>query len=230
MRDASLATFLITFAAGAVSFISPCFLPLVSGYIAFITGGEANDRLLRVGLFVGGFTIVFVFLGFGSGAVGSFFLENRSTLELVAGVLIAIFGALMVIPRLPWWFERERRIELKPPTGRVAAAGLGMAFAIGWSPCIGPALATALTFAATTGDAFTGGAMLFVFSMGLGLPLLLVALLADKVAPAIGGLTKQSRNLQIGAGSLLAVFGVLMATGKISEWSAKLSGQSPFGL
>lgn len=230
MRDASLATFLITFAAGAVSFISPCFLPLVPGYIAFISGGEANDRMLRVGLFVSGFTLIFVLLGFGSGAVGGFLLENRRTLEIVAGVLITVFGALMVLPRLPWWLEREHRMELKPPTGRFAAVGLGAAFAIGWSPCIGPALATALTFAATSGDAVTGGAMLFVFSLGLGLPLLLVALLADRVAPGMGGLTKQSRKFQIGAGSLLIAFGVLMATGVIGNWSARLSGTSPFGL
>lgn len=230
MRDASLATFLITFAAGAVSFLSPCFLPLVPGYIAFISGGESQDRLLRVGLFVGGFTVVFVLLGFGSGAAGSFLLENRRTLEIISGTMIAVFGALMVLPRLPWWMEREHRVELKPPKGRVAAAGLGMAFAIGWSPCIGPALATALTFAASSGDAVTGGAMLFVFSMGLGLPLLLVAVLADRMAPGMGGLTKQSRRFQVGAGALLIVFGILMAIGKIGDWSARLSGASPFGL
>lgn len=230
MRDASLATFLITFAAGAVSFLSPCFLPLVPGYIAFISGGESEDRVLRVGLFVTGFTIVFVLLGFGSAAVGGFLLENRRTLEIVSGVLIAIFGALMVLPRLPWWIEREHRLALKPPTGRFAAVGLGSAFAIGWSPCIGPALATALTFAATSGDAVVGGAMLFVFSLGLGLPLLLVALLADRIAPGMGGLTKQARKFQVGAGSLLLIFGVLMATGTIADWSARLSGTSPFGL
>lgn len=230
MRDASLATFLITFAAGAVSFLSPCFLPLVPGYIAFISGGESEDRMLRVGLFVAGFTIVFVLLGFGSAAVGGFLLENRRTLEIVSGVLIAVFGMLMVLPRLPWWIEREHRLTLRPPTGRFAAVGLGSAFAIGWSPCIGPALATALTFAATSGDAVAGGAMLFVFSLGLGLPLLLVALLADRIAPGMGGLTKQSRKFQVGAGSLLVIFGVLMAAGKIADWSARLSGSSPFGL
>ncbi|MFY9468964.1 MAG: cytochrome c biogenesis protein CcdA [Solirubrobacterales bacterium] len=230
MVGADPAGYLVALAAGAVSFLSPCFLPLVPGYIAFISGGGATERPRRVLLFVAGFATVFTALGLGSALAGGAIIRQRELLELVGGVFIALLGLMMLSPRLPSLLAREHKFTLVAPTGNVATVGVGMVFAIGWSPCIGPTLGAVLALATTSGSAVSGASLLLVFSAGLGVPLMLMALSMDRFGKLARRLSPHSRRIQIFSAMVLIVFGVLLATGTIGNISAKLSTSAPINI
>ncbi len=219
----------VAFAAGALSFLSPCLLPLVPGYVAFMAAGSdsKNARLRRVGFFVLGFALIFTLLGLGSGFAGGFFLKERRTFEIVGGVLIILLGLFMILPRLSSTLQREKRMRLKQPSSDLAASGVGMAFAVGWSPCIGPSLAAILALAATSGSTFSGGALLFVFALGLGLPFLLITLFMDRAERLMSRLRLHTQVARVAAGGMMVVFGVLLAAGTLGRLSAQLSGINP---
>ncbi|MGH3114672.1 MAG: cytochrome c biogenesis CcdA family protein, partial [Gaiellaceae bacterium] len=173
----------IAFAAGVVSFTSPCVLPLVPGYLSFVSGvgfDELGDRPRRVtattSAFVAGFTAMFVAFGAGAAWFGSFLLENRRPLEITAGIFIIVAAVTFVGLPLPRLLSTERRLALRPG-GSIPASGLtGVAFAIGWTPCVGPTLAAILTLSAGGSSATEGAVLLAAFSLGLGLPFLLFGL------------------------------------------------------
>lgn len=179
----------VAFLAGVVSFLSPCVLPLVPGYISMLSGASIEElkagagaslvgRILRNSVaFVVGFSFVFVVLGASATAVGRFLLEQRTVFNLVAGVIIIIFGLhLTGLIKIPLLYREARMSAGAPRRGLVGSFVLGFAFAFGWTPCIGPILTGVLALAATRDTVFQGIFLLGVYSTGLAIPFLLTAL------------------------------------------------------
>jgi cytochrome c-type biogenesis protein len=222
-------TFLATaFAAGVISFLSPCVLPLVPGYVSFVAGSsleELRDRqaprlqVLTLALtFVLGFTLVFVALGASATALGSVLLSYHYELGLIAGVVVILFGLHLLGVTPIRWMNQEARLHLELGGGRlVSALLLGIAFAFGWTPCIGPVLGAILTLGASTAEVGKGALLLAVYSLGLGLPFLLAALFTGALLARLKALGRAGRNLQRIAGGLLLVMGLLMVTGQLER-------------
>ncbi|GBD43902.1 Thiol:disulfide interchange protein DsbD [bacterium HR40] len=216
------------FAAGVVSFLSPCVLPLVPGYVSFVAGtsldqlareGSARLRaLLHAAFFVLGFSSVFVAFGASASAMGALLLAWRRELAFAAGAVILFFGLqLLGIVRLGM-LQRDLRFHIALPGGRVLAAWLlGAAFAFGWTPCIGPVLGAILTMTATTASFGQGTVLLTVYSLGLGLPFLLAAWFTDALLRQLRRLSRIGRRLQQGAGTLLVLMGLLVLTGQLER-------------
>ncbi|MDH3226167.1 MAG: cytochrome c biogenesis protein CcdA [Thermoleophilia bacterium] len=236
MLGADPVSYAVVFSAGFVSFASPCVLPLVPAYLGFVSGvGIGDGKSSRWGvvvptaIFVLGFSLMFAALGAGAGVFGDFLIEERRNIEIIGGVFIIVMGLLLLGKGVPGFLMQERRLHVaaKPATF-VGAFLAGIAFAVGWTPCIGPTLAAALTIAAGTGGgAATGASLLFVYSLGLGLPFLLAGLFLHSGTALMGGM-KRHLNLisQVGA-AILVFFGVLLATGQLTQVTAQLSQYSP---
>lgn len=220
----------IAFAAGLVSFLSPCVLPLVPGYLSYMsgfgTGVDGRAGAARTGAvataFVLGFTAVFVALGASATLLGSILSGNRSLLMRVSGVFIILLGLVfMGVERIPWLY-REARFHPSPKAGMWGSVLLGSAFAFGWSPCIGATMGAVLTMAA--GNASTGGPgegafLLGVYSLGLGVPFILAGLGVSKLASAVKWLRVHTRSINLASGALLVVVGVLFVTDRLFEIS-----------
>lgn len=223
----SLVPLLTAMGAGFLTFLSPCVLPLIPGYVAFMTGMSSSelaeeDRkmsaiLLPSLLFVLGFSIVFVALGASASAVGSFLTSNRKLFETVAGVIIVILGFFMLgIVKVPWLYG-EARFEMQKARrfGVLAALVMGMAFAFGWSPCVGPILGSILMMAANSAEVGRGALLLAMYSFGLGVPFVLVALTLGRVKPVLNWLNRRSLIINRVAGVILMILGILILTGWI---------------
>lgn len=221
----------LAFAAGVLSFLSPCVLPLVPSYLAYVGGSsEARRRVLVSNslLFILGFAIVFVALGASASLLGSVLRANQALIGVVGGLLVCFFGLVMLgVVRLPWLYRDTRpqfRGDTRTPLGAML---LGMAFAAGWTPCIGPILGGILTLAGASGTLAHGVGLLAVYALGLGVPFLLAALLLD---PFVRFSARFKRFLPIvekGAGVLLLVAGVLMVTGTFTTINAYLIKLTP---
>ena len=230
---------LSAFVFGALSFVSPCVLPLLPGYLALMSGysqaellaGKASTRRMVwvTLLFVVGFTLVFVAIGATATSVSGLLLGNRTLVRRVAGGIIIASGVLILTmalinsPRLAF-LAQERRIEVRPSRlGGWAAPLMGMAFGFGWTPCIGPVLAAILTLAASQDTVFRGMWLLFVFSMGLGLPVIAAGIGVTKVYSGVRLLQRHLRKINLVSGILMMGFGLLFYTGRISELSSLIS-------
>jgi cytochrome c-type biogenesis protein len=225
---------LVAFAAGVVSFASPCVFPLVPGYLSFVSGGEAiaaggqtavrtKARLAPMLLFIGGFTLVFTLYG----AFASTFVQifKGRTGQVVAGVVIVALGLLLIayaLGRGPLSLYAERRPFLrKVRPGTTGAFPLGMAFAAGWTPCIGPVLGAIMGIAATRSPA--GGAFLLVcYSAGLGVPFLLIGLGVQRLMGALGWVQRHYTPIAVVSGLILVTVGILVATGMWTRLLAPL--------
>lgn len=227
--------FLTAAGAGVLTFLSPCVLPLIPGYVAFMTGmttaelaGEKrrlSEILVPSLLFVAGFTIVFVALGASASAVGSFLTANRQLFETVAGVIIIALGFFMLgIVKVPWLYG-EARFEMNKARrfGTLAALVMGMAFAFGWSPCVGPILGSILMMAANSAEVGRGALLLAAYSLGLGVPFVLVAVMLGKVKPLLNWLNRHALAINRVAGVILMLLGVLILTGWIGPVVGYLS-------
>jgi cytochrome c-type biogenesis protein len=220
----ALAPFALAFVAGIVSFTSPCCLPLMPGYVSYVSGvagGGSTATLVRsrtmlsATLFVSGFATTFTLMGAAASGLGSLILYHRLVLGRVAGVFVIAMGlATMGLLRVPFLYK-ERRFDLASiRPGPAGAVPLGMAFAIGWTPCIGPVLAAILTAAATVQDAWRGAALLFVYSLGLGVPFLILAFAVARTGKLFAWLRRHGRAIEVVGGGILVLMGVLMITGQ----------------
>lgn len=219
-----------SFVAGAISFLSPCVLPLVPGYVSFIAGHTVKDSATRTqsrirsfwlsACFVAGFTLVFMALGASATALGRLLLSYRYELNFVAGAVVIAFGLIAMGILRPRWFMSEFRVHPQIPGGRpVSALILGLAFGFGWTPCIGPVLGTILTLTAVSTTVSHGIAYLATYALGLGLPFLIVASSANALTATLTRLRRTGRWLQVIAGAVMMAMGVLMVTGQLSALS-----------
>lgn len=216
------------FLAGLISFLSPCVLPLVPGYVAYIAGeflqtaeqpALAQKRSATVMLsafFVLGFSTVFIALGASATALGQLLLAYRYEAGIVSGVIIILFGLFMIGLLMPAQLQRDIRFNLNIPGGRpVAAYVLGLTFAFGWTPCIGPVLGAILTVSASSAGTASGLSLLSIYSLGLGLPFLIAAAFTGAFAGWIKRVRRTGRVLQVGAGVALVIMGAAMITGDL---------------
>lgn len=220
---------LTSFGAGVISFLSPCVLPLVPGYVSYV----ASDALavsgepvrpaaaLRLSLcFVLGFSTVFVILGASASSIGQLLLSYRQEENLIGGAIVLLFGLFMMGLAKLSWLQRELRLHPTLNGGRpVAAYVIGIAFAFGWTPCIGPVLGAILTTSAVAATVPQGIVLLSFYSLGLGLPFLVAAVFTDSLMLRLRGLGRLGRNLQLGAGAVVAGMGVAILTGELTSLS-----------
>jgi cytochrome c-type biogenesis protein len=207
---------LLALLAGVLSFSSPCALPLVPGYLGYLSG-VSSSRGRTVGaaaLFVTGFALVFTALGAGASSLGSLLLEHRPALQRAAGILIVLLGLFVLGLVRPSFLMRESRplLERVRP-GPSGALLLGMGFAIGWTPCIGPVLGSILVLASGQGTATAGAALLLLYSLGLGLPFLGAALFLDRFRSVSGWLRRHAAAINATGGALLVAMGALVFLG-----------------
>ena len=222
-----IAAFPLAFAAGLVSFASPCVLPLLPGYLAFLSGatgrieGSSGRGRAVVGAvaFVVGFALVFVSFGALFGGLGSTLRTHQRTLEEVFGVITIVLGLFFAGWWPSSWLQRERRVHRLPQATILGAALLGFTFALGWTPCIGPTLAAILGLAGSTSGttALRGSVLAFVYCLGLGVPFIVAALATEWVAGASKWLRRHARIIGRIGGILLILIGVAEVTG---AWGA----------
>lgn len=234
MLELSIASLLTAFVGGIASFLSPCVLPLVPGYLSYIAGGAASvpnagadsraERWRALGLsscFVIGFSIVFLALGASITAIGRLFLAYRYEMNIAAGIAIAFAGlVVMGAVRTPVWVQRYYRFDPAAKGGKpLSAIVLGMAFGFGWTPCIGPVLGGILALGATSDSVGRGTLLLGVYAIGLGVPFLLAAYFMAPFTRRLATLRRAGRYLQLITGGILVVMGIAVASGQLMHFA-----------
>ena len=238
--DASLLpAMLVALAAGLLSFLSPCVLPIVPPYLAYMGGISVSEMqeaetaarrraMLSALFFVLGLSTVFLFLGFTASAFGRFFLSNQDWFVTIAGVVIMVFGAHFIGVYRIGFMDREMRIDAGDRGGSAFGAYvLGLAFAFGWTPCIGPILGAILSLAANEADVARGTALLAAYAAGLGIPFLLVAAYFPRLSGLMGWMRRHMERIERIMGLLLWTVGLLMLTGKFTDFSWWLNETFP---
>ena len=217
----------IAFIAGLVSFFSPCVLPLLPGYLGFVSGSANTKSRMVLGsvLFVLGFTVVFVFLGAGFGGLGSLLQGDvKNWIQRGSGVLVILLGVVLI-----GGFDlaqRTAKLNIKPSAGIIGAPLLGVVFGLGWTPCIGPTLGAVLNLAFDSGSVLRGAFLAIVYSLGLGLPFVLVAAGFGWASKTVGFVKKNIRVINLFGGALLVVLGLLLVTGlwqQVIDWIAEVT-------
>lgn len=217
-------------AAGVVSFLSPCVLPLVPGYLSAVTGVSAAElddadwrRVLGPSLlFVASFSAIFILLGLGATGIGSFLDDNKRELEKVAGALIIAMGVLFVASLFITRLNREWHVDaLLERAGKGGPIVAGAAFAVAWTPCIGPTLGAILGAAAVSGSAAHGALLLAVYSAGLAIPFLLTALAFSRMTTAFSVVKRHYQLIVAVGGVILIAMGILIWTGEITQLNAE---------
>lgn len=230
----------VAFLAGLVSFLSPCVFPVVPGYVGFVTGltidelkeGKRRDArrqaAVHAALFVLGFSLVFLALGASATALGAVARRSLPMLQRVGGVLIAVFGLYMLgVVRIPA-LMRERRVHLAAkPAGKLGSVVVGIAFGAGWTPCVGPVLASVLFYASFEQTMFRGMLLLGVYALGLGIPFFLSAVAFNWFLAGSTTLRRWLHPLERAAGAVMLVIGVLLFTGRFAAITAFLARFSP---
>ncbi len=221
--------------AGVVSFLSPCVLPLVPGYLSYMTGvagAQATGRtptrsraVIGALAFMTGVAVVFVSFGALFGGLGQRLIEHQRIIQMVMGIIVIILGLgfLGLIPAL----QREFRMHRMPTGNLVGAFVLGLLFAIGWTPCIGPALAAVQSMALTEASAARGALLSFVYVLGLGVPFILLGMMLERSVRAVGALRRHSRLIMQFGGLLLIAIGLMQVTGYWNELMVTLRDWAP---
>jgi len=230
-------TYLAAFAGGLVSFLSPCVLPIVPGYLSLVTGldvAELRDeperhtaKIVRdTSLFIAGFSVVFIALGLSATALGQALFRNQSLLTRVSGLVLltmALFLLGSLVLKAPWLYQ-EKRFQPNPSRlGPVAAPVAGMAFGFGWTPCIGPVLASVLAVAASQDQAWRGGTLLAVYSLGLGIPFLATGLAFGRLAGTFQWIKRHFTGLILASSLSLAFFGLLLSFDRLTWVTSRLT-------
>jgi len=240
-------TLLMAFGAGLLSFISPCVLPLIPGYLSYISGLSLDEMrggpvasgagaatvavaapavrrqvVLASLAFILGFTIVFVALGASASAIGQYVMTRLNILGKIAGAVVILFGLhTMGVLRIEWLYQEKRMQSQQRPEGFLGAAIVGMAFAFGWTPCLGPILAGILAVAATQDTVGHGVQLLSAYSIGLGVPFFAAALAINRFFAAFARIRHHYHKIEIVSGALLVVIGLLIFTDRftiIAQW------------
>lgn len=240
MNEISVIALVTAFGAGIVSFLSPCVLPLVPGYISYVAGdriahgdhaADAAWRLPVLGLslcFVLGFSTVFITLGAGATGLGQLLLRYKYEANLVGGTMVMIFGLFMTGLLNLSWMQRDLRFHGNIKGARPLGAYLiGLAFAFGWTPCIGPVLGVILTLSAVTATVSSGVALLAAYSLGLGVPFIATAMFTDAFLAWRKSIARIGRPLQVGAGGVMVIMGLAMVTGQLSVFAIWLLNTFP---
>jgi cytochrome c-type biogenesis protein len=226
----------LAFVAGVASFLSPCVLPLVPGYISMLSGASIEElragagaalvaRVFRNSIaFVLGFSVVFIALGASATTVGRFLVAQHATFNVVAGIVVVIFGLhLTGLVKIPFLYREARMKTGGSRRGLLGAFVLGFAFAFGWTPCIGPILASILALAAMRDTVFQGMFLLTVYSAGLAIPFVLTGLGLSQFLKFYGRFRQHLRVVEVLSGVLLITIGILMAFNKLGMLSGYLS-------
>lgn len=215
----------LAFSAGLISFISPCVLPLVPAYVSFMTGvsveslsGKSNKThiLYKSLVFVLGFTLVFILMGASVTALGSFFVRNKGIFNKIAGVFLIIFGIQSSgIYKFKFFSKEHKLLKFSRNKGLWGALVMGMAFATGWTPCVGPILSSILIYAGSMETISKGILLLASYSLGLGVPFVLVAMLIDKLSSKLTNISKSLKIISFICGIILIILGVLIFTNRM---------------
>jgi cytochrome c-type biogenesis protein len=230
-RDPGVA---FAFLGGLASFVTPCVLPLVPGYLSLVSGVSVAEfqagapidtgRVLRSTLlFVAGFTLVFVALGAGASALGSLLNDHRQVLDRVAGIVVIVMGLFLAGFVSPQFLVVERRFHV--PVARLGALApplMGMAFALGWTPCIGPILGAVITRAETEATLGRGVTLLFAYSLGLGVPFVYTGLAFGRMTSLFSWVRRHFRAINVVSGLALTLFGILLLTDNVTWLSRQL--------
>lgn len=218
--------YLISFLEGIITFLSPCLLPMLPIYLSYFAGGgiRSTGKTLRNALgFILGFTVVFMAMGALAGTVGSFLKSHQTAVNIVSGLIVIAFGlSFLGVFRLSFFKGSRFRVQAEQ-MGFFSALVFGVVFSLGWTPCVGAFLGSALALASQQGHVLTGMGMLLAYSLGLGVPFLLSALLIDKLKSAFDWVKAHYQIINTISGGLLILIGVLMATGTLGRLLALLS-------
>ncbi|MDI6901474.1 MAG: cytochrome c biogenesis protein CcdA [Anaerosomatales bacterium] len=236
--------FVTAFVGGVVSFLAPCVLPLIPGYLSFMTGmsvaelkgeeGATSRVMIPSLLFVLGFSLVFILVGaaagFASRTLGPALGAYDLWIQRIAGLLVVLIGVFMLgVIKVPWLYGEARMDMTKSRRfGRGAAFFMGVAFGFGWTPCVGPILAVILGFAAQTGDVGRAAALLATYSAGLALPFLLTAFFFGRLTRTMAWFNRHSETINRVAGVILIIMGVLIFSGQLGQLSSLLLRVFPF--
>ena len=239
-------TLFAAFLAGVLSFVSPCVLPLIPGYLSFVSGvtleemrggpvamtaparGARRKAAVASIAFVLGFSLVFISLGASATAIGVFLMERLVLLGKVAGVVIILFGLhMMGVLRIGWLYSEKRIQTSRKPAGFFGAMAVGIAFAFGWTPCIGPILAAILAVAAAQESVWQGVTLLAVYSAGLGVPFIATSLAINQFFVASARIRRHYHTIEVGSGALLVAVGVLIFTNRFTIIAQYLSPYLP---
>ncbi|HKL13820.1 MAG TPA: cytochrome c biogenesis protein CcdA [Halanaerobiales bacterium] len=217
-------SFAIAFSAGLLSFLSPCVLPLIPSYLAFLLGDYSDQKkddkqysILPALLFIAGFTIIFILLGLSATFLGRFLMKNQAIIRKISGVVIIIFGLhISGIIKLKWLYYEKKLNITKKSNKYLQSFILGVGIALAWTPCIGPILSSILILAGNSQNLMTGGFLLLIYSFGFALPFLITALAAKKVLPAIKKMNKYLNYINMVSGALIIILGILVFTNNLN--------------
>ncbi len=215
---------LIAFSAGLLSFLSPCVLPLIPSYLAFLLGDytdqkkkDKNYSILPALIFILGFTLIFILLGLSATFIGKFLLKNQVILRKISGVIIIIFGLhISGIIKLKWLYYEKKLSITRKSNKYLQSFILGLGIALAWTPCIGPILSSILIVASNSQNLLAGGFLLLIYSAGFALPFLVTALAAKKILPAIKKMNKYLNYINIASGILIIILGILVFTNNLN--------------
>ncbi|MBR3926936.1 MAG: sulfite exporter TauE/SafE family protein [Akkermansia sp.] len=218
--------YVISFLEGIITFISPCLLPMLPIYISYFAGGgERSTKKTLTGAigFVVGFTVVFILMGALAGTVGSFLKEHQTAVNIISGIVVIFFGLnFLGVFKLNLFRGSDRSVDTSN-MGFFSAMLFGMIFSLGWTPCVGAFLGSALMLASQQGSVLAGTLMLLAYSLGLGVPFILSAVLIDKLKSAFDWIKRNYKVINIVSGSLLILIGILMAAGTLGRLLSLLS-------
>ena len=218
--------YIIAFLEGVITFISPCLLPLLPIYISYFAGG--GERSMRKTLsgalgFVAGFSIIFMILGALAGTVGSFLKSHQTAVNIISGLIVIFFGLNFLGVFHINLFRGSKKNVIKEDMNFFSSLVFGVIFSLGWTPCVGAFLGSALMLASQQGHVLKGMGMLLAYSLGLGIPFMLSAVLIDYLKSAFNWIKKNYRVINIVSGCLLVLIGVMMATGTLGRLLSLLS-------
>ncbi len=217
--------YFISFLEGIITFVSPCLLPMLPIYISYFAGGgeRSNKRVIKNAVgFILGFTVVFVLLGALAGTFGRLLNEHQVAVNIITGLIVIFFG-LNFLGVFKLTLFKGTRIAKTDNLGFFSSVLFGVVFSIGWTPCVGAFLGSALMLATSQGNVLEGVVMLLLYSLGLGIPFFVSAILIDRLKGAFAFIKKHYRIINIVSGAFLVIIGVLMATGLFGKFLALLS-------